>query len=62
MQEDKYLTIDDLAERTQLPKSWWYSQSRQRKINGLKVIVCGKYLRFLWPDVEEFLCKLNDAN
>ena len=55
MNEPYLLTIDDLVERTQLPKSWWYDKTRQRKANGLPVIKCNKYLRFDWQEVEVWL-------
>jgi hypothetical protein len=38
MQEDRLITIDDLAKQKQLPKLWWHSQSRQKEIDGVSEI------------------------
>jgi hypothetical protein len=63
MHEERFLTIEDLAKQTQLPKSWWYSQSRQKESNSLPVWKCGKYLRFKWDEVQNWLKDINrEAN
>ena len=55
------LTLDDLVERTQLPKSWWYARTRQSGPGALPVVKCGKYLRFHWEEVQDWLRKQNDV-
>jgi hypothetical protein len=47
------LTVDDLAERLQVPSSWVYSHAA-----NLGAYKLGKYLRFDWDQVRERLSKL----
>ena len=52
------LTPDQLAERLQVSTNWVYEKSRARGSHGgkpLPVLRCGRYLRFYWPDVSEWL-------
>jgi hypothetical protein len=51
------LTPEQLAERLQVAVSWVYEKSRVRgsEHNPLPVLRCGRYLRFSWPDVCEWL-------
>jgi hypothetical protein len=51
------LTPEQLAERLQVAVSWVYEKSRARGGHGkpLPVLRCGRYLRFSWPDVCEWL-------
>ena len=52
------LTVIELAKRLKVPPSWVYEKSRARgQFAGepLPVLRCGKYLRFSWPDVVEWL-------
>jgi hypothetical protein len=54
------LTPEQLAERLQVGVSWVYEKSRRRGRNGgkpLPVLRCGRYLRFCWPDVCDWLRK-----
>jgi hypothetical protein len=47
-----------LAERLQVGVSWVYEKSRcrgQHNRTPLPVLRCGRYLRFYWPDVCEWL-------
>lgn len=62
MNQPYLLTLDDLVELTQLPKSWWYQRSRQSGAGSLPVVKCGKYLRFRWEEVQEWLKKQNESN
>jgi predicted DNA-binding transcriptional regulator AlpA len=55
---DEILTLSQLAERLQVPKSWVYEKTRNRGQFGkppMPVLRCGKYLRFIWPEVEQWL-------
>jgi len=47
------LTVEDLATRLQVPRSWVYSHSAD-----LGAYKLGKYLRFDWERVRERLSKL----
>ena len=51
------LTPEQLAERLQVAISWVYEKSRARGNgrNPLPVLRCGRYLRFSWPDVCEWM-------
>jgi hypothetical protein len=53
------LTADELASRLKLPKSWVFEQTRERaKVrckSPLPHIHLGKYLRFSWPQVCEWM-------
>lgn len=50
-----YETIDELSKRTKLPKSWWYSQTRQTGPGSVPRIKAGKYLRFVVAEVDFWL-------
>jgi hypothetical protein len=52
------LTPRQLAERLQVPISWIYEKTRDRARSGgqqMPVLRCGKYMRFSWPAVVEWL-------
>jgi len=57
------LTPEQLAERLQVPKSWVFEQTRQRaKVrnkNPLPCIRLGKYLRFSWVQVCQWMVENN---
>lgn len=57
------LTPEQLAERLQVAKSWVFEQTRERaKIrnkNPLPCIRLGKYLRFSWVAVCEWMAQNN---
>jgi len=60
MKAEDILTPEQLAERLQVGASWVYEKSRRRyrgsqECNPLPVLRCGRYLRFYWPDVCEWL-------
>lgn len=50
-----YETIDDLVVRTKLPKSWWYSQTRQTGPGSVPRLKCGRYLLFIPDKVDAWL-------
>jgi hypothetical protein len=52
------LTPSQLAERLQVGRGWLYEKTRSRGKYGGKALPClrmGRYLRFYWPDVCEWL-------
>ena len=51
------LTPMQLAKRLQVKVSWIYEKTRGqgRDAHPLPVLRCGKYLRFSWPEVVEWL-------
>jgi excisionase family DNA binding protein len=55
----RLLTIEELAGLLQVPKSWIYDRSRLVKVNGFPVLKVGKYLRF---DYERVLNWIREEN
>ena len=58
MKSDEILTPEQLAERLQVGVNWVYEKSRSRGEHTdkpLPVLRCGRYLRFYWPDVCDWL-------
>ncbi len=57
------LTPDELAERLKVPKSWVFEQTRLRaKVRNKTPLPClrlGKYLRFSWKQVSEWMFENN---
>lgn len=51
------LTPAQLAKKLQVKVSWVYEKTRNQGLDKhpLPVLRCGKYLRFLWPEVVEWL-------
>ena len=54
--EEQLLTIPQLAEELQLPRSWFYERSRQDNLPGLRRL--GKYVRI---DRGEFYSALQEG-
>ena len=42
----KLLTVEDLAKKWQVPKSWIYQRTRKRGVEKLEHAKLGKYVRF----------------
>jgi predicted DNA-binding transcriptional regulator AlpA len=58
MKPEDILTPDQLAERLQVKRSWVYEKCRRRgKYSGAPMPSrnLGRYLRFYWPDICEWL-------
>ena len=51
------LTLEEVAERLKVSERWVYEKSRRRCQNPLPVIRIGRYLRFNWLEVSEWLRK-----
>lgn len=51
------LTPEELSARLKMSVDWIYNKSRKSGShkNPLPVLRCGRYLRFSWPDVCEWL-------
>jgi hypothetical protein len=58
------LTPEDLARRLKVDLSWVYEKSRAsgKHSRPLPVLRCGRYLRFNWPDVCEWLRSGNNLD
>ena len=61
MDQQVYETLDELVARTKLPKSWWYSRTRESGPGSVPRVKAGKYLLFIPQDVDEWLKKLSRA-
>lgn len=51
------LTVDELAESLNVPKSWIYSRTRETGPDAMPKISVGKYRRFVLDDVLDWLKK-----
>jgi len=49
------LTVEQVAERLQLKPSTIYELTRRRNRRPLPVLRAGKFLRFRWSEVEQWL-------
>ena len=56
------LTIDELAQRLKVRKSWLYSRTRQKGHDAIPAIRVGKYVRFDEAKVMEWLKGKQDAD
>ena len=55
------LTVDQLAESLNVPKSWVYSRTRETGPDAMPKIKVGKYCRFALEDVMAWLHEQNEA-
>ena len=51
----RLLTVEDVSDLFQLPRSWVYERTRRRGIERLPHLKLGKYLRFEEKAVQEYL-------
>ena len=51
----KYETLEDLANRTKLKKSWWYTQARRRDKGRPPFIKAGRYLLAVPKEIDKWL-------
>jgi excisionase family DNA binding protein len=56
------LTVDELAESLNVPKSWVYSRTRETGPGTIPRIKVGKYCRFVLDDVLDWLKNQNQTN
>jgi excisionase family DNA binding protein len=56
------LSVDELAEFLNVPKSWIYSRTRESGPDSMPRIKVGKYCRFVLKDVLAWLKSQNEAN
>jgi hypothetical protein len=58
LKPEAILTPEELAKRLKVGVSWVYEKSRSRGKHGenpLPVLRMGRYLRFAWPDVVDWM-------
>ena len=51
---EEIITIDELAERWKVAKSWVYARTRESGPGSIPRIKLGKYLRFDWYQVQDW--------
>lgn len=54
------LTVDELAEFLNVPKSWVYSRTRETGPNTMPKVKIGKYRRFVLSDVLTWIKSQNE--
>ena len=57
-----FLTVDELAEKLKVPKSWVYSRTRETGPDAMPRIQVGKYIRFYESEVLDWLRRRNGAD
>jgi excisionase family DNA binding protein len=62
MDNQKLLTVGQLAESLNVPKSWVYSRTRETGPDTMPRLKVGKYCRFVLDDVLDWLKKQNQAD
>ena len=55
MTHQDFLTISELSDRLKVPKSWLYSRTRETGPEAIPRIKVGKYLRFRFEDVMQWI-------
>lgn len=57
--ENELLTVSEIASALKVPISWVYERTRRSGGDRIPHIKLGKYLRFRWAAVREWLDSLN---
>ena len=55
MAEQELITISELSQKLKVPVSWLYSRTRERGEGTIPLMRVGKYLRFNFEDVRQWL-------
>jgi excisionase family DNA binding protein len=53
------LSVNDLAEKLNLPVSWVYSRTRETGPGTIPRVRLGKYVRFEWDKVKDWIERQN---
>jgi excisionase family DNA binding protein len=53
------LSVNELAEKLSVPKSWVYSRSRETGPGSIPKTKLGKYVRFEWDKVKDWIERQN---
>jgi excisionase family DNA binding protein len=59
MNLDGLLTLEELAQKLKVERSWVYARTRETGSGSLPRIKCGKYLRFSEEAVRDWLARAN---
>jgi excisionase family DNA binding protein len=57
--EDELLTVSEIAAALKVPVSWVYERTRRSGCDRIPHLKLGKYLRFRWAAVRQWLEGLN---
>jgi excisionase family DNA binding protein len=57
-----FLTVDELAAKLKVPKSWIYARTRETGLGAMPRIKIGKYLRFEWDQIHQWLRQQNQGD
>jgi len=57
---EQLLTLEELAERLRVRKSWVYARTRETGPGSIPRVKVGKYIRFIESDVMEWLKLRNE--
>jgi excisionase family DNA binding protein len=57
---DNFLTIDELAKKLKVPKSWLYRRTMEKGSDSIPHFKIGKYLRFSEADIFAWIEKKRD--
>lgn len=55
MESCDILTPQELSDRLRVPITWVYEHTAKQCANPLPCLRVGRYLRFLWSDVDQWL-------
>jgi excisionase family DNA binding protein len=53
------MSVDELAEKLSVPKSWLYQRTRLTGPGAIPCVRLGKYVRFDWEKVKEWIERQN---
>jgi excisionase family DNA binding protein len=56
-EQQELITISELSQKLKVPVSWLYSRTRERGDRTIPLVRVGKYLRFNYEDVRQWLQK-----
>ena len=59
-EQQELITISELSQKLKVPVSWLYSRTRERGENTIPLVKVGKYLRFNYETVRQWLDQLQN--
>jgi excisionase family DNA binding protein len=58
---DELITVDELAQKLKVKKSWIYARTREKRPGAMPTVRAGKYRRFSYREVLDWLRKNQSA-
>jgi excisionase family DNA binding protein len=62
MTANDFLTVEELAERLKVPRSWVYSKTRETGLGSIPKVQVGKYIRFSESEEMDWLKNKQEGN